>query len=264
MKGQSILSIQNVSFSYGRQEIIHNISLDIEEGEFVGIIGPNGSGKSTLLRICASFLRPDKGTILFSGKDLSEYSIKELAKAMATMPQSMDVFFPYSVEDFISIGRYPHMRCSLFEQKREDELIRDIMETMDMGYLAGRRITDLSEGERQRVFLAQCIAQDPVLMLLDEPISHFDIRYQIKTLDILEGLNKEGLTMIIVLHDLNLASEFCSRVVLMSEGRVYKQGTPHDVITFKEIEEVYKTVVLLKENPISKKPYIIPVAGRYL
>ncbi len=264
MKSINILSIQDVSFSYGRHEVIHNLSLDIEEGEFVGIIGPNGSGKSTLLKISAGFFKPDTGNVLFLGKDMRNYHIKDLAKAIATMPQSMDVFFPYSVEDFISIGRYPHEDSIFFKKKGEDDFVRNIMETIDIGHLMGRRITDLSEGERQMVFLSQCIAQDPALMLLDEPVSHFDIRYQVKTLDILYDLNKDGLTIVIVLHDLNLASEFCSRIVLLSEGKVYEQGTPHQVLTYKNIEDVYKTVVVVRENPISNKPFIIPISNKYL
>jgi len=264
MKNLAILSIQDVSFSYGTHEVIHNLSLDIEKGEFVGIIGPNGSGKSTLLKISAGFFKPDKGNVLFLGKDLRSYNIKDLAKDIATMPQSMDVFFPYSVEDFIYIGRYPHTDSIFFKKKTDDDFIRYIMETIDIGHLMGRRITDLSEGERQMVFLGQCIAQDPALMLLDEPVSHFDIRYQIKTLDILKDLNKDGLTIIVVLHDLNLASEFCSRIVLVSDGRIYRQGAPDEVLTYKNIEDVYKTVVVVKENPISGKPFIIPISSRYL
>jgi len=264
MSRQILLSIQNVSFSYAKKEIIHNICLHIEEGEFVGIIGPNGSGKSTLLRISTGFLRPYKGDIIFSGKDIRKYDIKTLAKNIATLPQSMEVFFPHCVEDFIAMGRYPHLRHSLFKQDRDMVFVKDVMETMDIAYMTGRRITDLSEGERQRVFLAQCIAQDPILLLLDEPVSHFDIRYQIKTLEILENLNRDGMTIVIVLHDLNLASEFCTRVVLMSEGKIFKEGPPNHVLTFQNIEEIYKTVVIVKENPISGKPYIIPISQKYL
>ncbi|MCX8110538.1 MAG: heme ABC transporter ATP-binding protein [Syntrophorhabdaceae bacterium] len=265
MNRQVMLSIENVSFSYAKKEVIHNISLKIEEGEFVGIIGPNGSGKSTLLKISAGFLKPDKGEVYFLGRDIKEYDTKELARHIATLPQSVEVFFPHNVEDFIAMGRYPHIRRGFFKEKeKERELINDIMETMDIQYMEGRRITDLSEGERQRVFLAQCIAQDPVLLLLDEPVSHFDIRYQIKTLETLENLNKDGMTVVIVLHDLNLASEFCTRIVLMSEGKIYKEGSPHDVLTFQNIEEIYRTVVIVKENPISGKPYIIPISKKYL
>lgn len=265
MNRQTMLSIKNVSFSYSEKEVIHNICLEIQEGEFVGIIGPNGSGKSTLLKISTGFLKPDKGDVVFLGKDIRRYDIKALARYMATLPQSMDVFFPHSVEDFIAMGRYPHLGHSFFKQREmERGFISDVMEAMDILYMEGRRITDLSEGERHRVFLAQCIAQDPVLMLLDEPVSHFDIRYQIKTLETLENLNRDGMTIVIVLHDLNLASEFCTRIVLMSEGEIYKEGSPHDVLTFQNIEEIYKTVVIVKENPISGKPYIIPISQKYL
>ncbi len=138
------------------------------------------------------------------------------------------------------------------------------METMEISHLHGRGVNTLSEGERQKVSLSQCLAQDPKVLLLDEPVSHLDIRHQIQTFDVLEKLHNEGLTIIIVLHDLNLASEFCSRVMLISKGRIHADGDSESVLTFQNIEKVYDTVVIVKENPLSGKPFVVPVSRKYL
>ncbi|HPP06642.1 MAG TPA: ABC transporter ATP-binding protein, partial [Syntrophorhabdaceae bacterium] len=259
-----LFSLKNVYFSYKNKIVLSNISLDIKKGDFIGIIGPNGSGKSTLIRIMAGFLEPEEGIVLFKGKDIKRYHVKDLARDIAVLPQTIDVFYPYRVFDFISIARYPHIGWGLSEARKDDDFIANIMDIMEISHLKDRRITELSQGELQRVFIAQCIAQDPVVLILDEPVSHFDIRYQIKTLEILDGLGKEGMTIVMVLHDLNLASEFCKKIVLISEGTVFKVGTSQEVLTYKNIEHVYKTVVVVKENPISNRPYIVPISKRYL
>ncbi|HOP85619.1 MAG TPA: ABC transporter ATP-binding protein [Syntrophorhabdaceae bacterium] len=259
-----LFSLKDISFSYKDKKVLRGLNLDIEKGVFTGIIGPNGSGKSTLIRIMAGFLTPEEGTVLFKGQDIKKYHVKDLARDIAVLPQSMDVFYPYKVEDFIAIARYPHLQWSFSNAKKDSDFIAFIMEIMEISYLKDRRITELSQGEAQRVFIAQCIVQDPMVILLDEPVSHFDIKYQMKTLEILDSFNKEGMTVVVVLHDLNLASEFCKKIVLISEGAIYKEGEPNEVLTYENIEDVYKTVVVVKENPISGKPYIIPISKRYL
>lgn len=264
MKESPVIKLEDICFSYKSKNILKNISLEIKKGEFLGIIGPNGSGKTTLLRIMTGFLRPESGYVYFKEKNISEYYIKELAREIAVLPQTIDISYPYSVEEFISIARYPHTNQFFFSREKEKEFIESIMNTMEVTHLKERRITELSQGERQRIFIAQLLAQEPSVMMLDEPVNHFDIKYQLKTLELLEGLNRDGMTIIIVLHDLNLASEFCNRVILISNGSIYKGGTPHEVLTYKNIEDVYKTVVVVKVNPISGKPYIIPVSRRYL
>lgn len=264
MKENILFLIKDVSFSYTQKHVLKNINLKINQGDFTAIIGPNGSGKSTLIKIAAGFLRPERGYVLYKGKDLKDYYVKDLAKDIAVLPQSIEIFYPYKIEDFIAIGRYPHLKWDFFNMTQEEDFIEYTMEIMEISHLKGRRITELSQGERQRVFIAQCIAQDPSVLLLDEPVSHFDIKYQMKTLEILESFNKEDMTIVVVLHDLNLAAEFCKKIVLLSEGVVHSEGAPHDVLTYKNIEDVYKTVVIVKENPISKKPYIIPVSKSYI
>jgi iron complex transport system ATP-binding protein len=264
MKEEMLFLVDGVTFCYGKHEVLHNITFEVREGEVIGIIGPNGAGKSTLLKLLAGYLLPERGSIAFLGKNLKKYEKRTLARHIATLPQALDPPFSYTVEEFILMGRYPHFQRGFFYGSEHQEFVADIMETMDMGHLTGRQMNSLSEGERQKVFLAQCIAQDPKVLLLDEPVSHLDIKHQMHTLELLENLHSEGLTILMVLHDLNLASEFCSRVVLLSKGGVYADGIPQETLTFNNIEEVYDTVVVVKENPISKKPFIIPVSKKYL
>jgi len=264
MKKDALLSIAGVSFRYGLQTVLSNIDLDIERGEVVGIIGPNGAGKSTLLRLIAGYLSPDEGSITFSGCPLKDYDRRALARHIATLPQSLDMPFPYTVEEFILMGRYPYDRRNFSYGAGEKELASEIMNDMNIGHLARRQINALSEGERQKVYLAQCIVQDPGVLLLDEPVSHLDIKHQMRVLEILEGLHAEGLTILMILHDLNLASEFCSRIVLVSRGSIYTTGSPATTLTYENIEKVYDTVVIVRENPLSKKPFVIPVSRKYL
>jgi iron complex transport system ATP-binding protein len=261
---KNLFSANNVVFRYGRRTAIDDVTFTIDQGEFVGVIGPNGAGKSTLIRLLAGFLSPGNGSIKFSGRNLDAYNRGELAQNIATLPQVMDTPFSFTVEEFIMMGRYPHSRKGFFYEKKEEDFIFDVMDTMEISRLRGRRIDTLSEGERQKVFLSQCIAQDPKALLLDEPVSHLDIRHQIQTFDVLEKLHNEGLTIIMVLHDLNLASEFCSRVMLISKGSVMSDGDPRSVLTFQNIEKAYDTIVIVKENPLSGKPFVVPVSRKYL
>lgn len=262
--GKTLFSVNHAVFRYDGQSAIEDISFTVDQGEFVGIIGPNGAGKSTLLRLLAGFLKPCVGSITFSGRNLNEHNTMTLAKSIATLPQITTTPFSFTVEEFIMMGRYPHAQKGFFYGEREGNFVKDVMDTMEILHLSGRHIDTLSEGERQKVFLSQCIAQDPKALLLDEPVSHLDIRHQIQTFDVLEKLHNEGLTIIMVLHDLNLASEFCSRIILLTQGRIMSDGDPQSVLTFQNIEKAYGTVVIVKENPLSGKPFVVPVSGKYL
>lgn len=261
---KALFSAQKITFRYNHHGAVDDVSFAIDQGEFMGLIGPNGAGKSTLLRLLAGFLKPSEGSMSFSGKNLNNYDRRELARNIATLPQLMDIPFSYTVEDLVLMGRYPHAQKGFLYGKKEVEFVKEVMDTMEISHLTGRRIDTLSEGERQKVFLSQCIAQDPKVLLLDEPVSHLDIRHQIQTLDMLDKLHSEGLTIVMVLHDLNLASEFCSRVMLLARGKVKSDGDPRMVLTFQNIEEAYHTVVIVKENPLSGKPFVIPVSKKYL
>lgn len=262
--GTGLFSVDRVVYRYGPTTAIDDVTFTIDRGEFVGLIGPNGAGKSTLLRLLAGFLTPHEGSVTFSGRNLRQYGRRELAQSISTLPQATDTPFSFTVEEFILMGRYPYAQKGFFYGKKEEEFVGDIMETMEISHLRRRKIDMLSEGERQKVFLSQCIAQDPQALLLDEPVSHLDIRHRMQTFDVLEKLHNEGLTVLMVLHDLNLASEFCSRVILISQGTVMSDGDPRSVMTFQNIEAAYDTVVIVKENPLSGKPFVVPVSKKYL
>ena len=264
MKEPTIFSVRNLAFGYGLHQVLRDVNLDVTSGEIIGIIGPNGAGKSTLLRLLAGYLKPNEGSIAFSGRDLKDYNRRVLAQNIATLPQAIETPFSYTVEEFVIMGRYPHAPKGLQYERHHVDFTDDVMEAMKIMHLRGRRLDALSEGERQRVYLAQCLAQEPVALLLDEPVSHLDIRHQVETLDMLEGLHEEGLTIVMVLHDLNLASDFCSRVMLLAKGTLQAAGSPETVLTFQNIEQAYNAVVIVRENPISGKPFVIPVSKKYL
>jgi iron complex transport system ATP-binding protein len=264
MKGRDLFTLEEVAFVYGTQAVLSGISFPVEEGEMVAIIGPNGAGKSTLLRILSGFLKPTAGTVRFRGKEVGGYEPKELARLVATLPHGLDIPFSYSVEEFVLMGRYTHSGGGPFYDPADHREVARAMAMVGIGHLGGRRMDALSEGERQRVLLAQCLAQTPHVLLLDEPVSHLDIRHQLRTLELLEDLHGQGLTILMILHDLNLAAEFCSRIILLSKGRVYADGPPEAVLNYENIEAVYESVVIVRENPISRRPFILPVSRKFL
>jgi len=254
----TLVRVSRLCGGYARKTIIKDISLKIELGDFLGIIGPNGSGKSTLLRLMSKVLCPFSGQILFEENDIAQLNLKEFCRKAAFVPQDTLINFSFSVEEVVLMGRIPHLGRLQFEGQRDYLVAQNALSLTDALYLNNRRIDELSAGERQRVIIAKALAQEPVLLFLDEPTSHLDIGHQIQIMDLLKKLNKQNnLTIAIVMHDLNLAAEYCNRIVLLNEGSIFKQGTPQEVLTYQNIEKVYKTIVVVKENPITKKPYVI-------
>ncbi|NWF51758.1 MAG: ABC transporter ATP-binding protein [Nitrospirae bacterium] len=255
-----MLEIKNLTCGYDSGFLLKDINLKVEKGELTGIIGPNGSGKTTLLRAITRVIGPQKGEILLEKENIERFSFKELAKKIAVVSQNSVADF-MTVEEFVLLGRIPHRRRLQFLETKVDERIaQEAMALTGTIQLKERFIGDLSCGERQLVVIARALAQEPRLLLLDEPTSHLDIAHQVKILDLIKKLNKNGLTVIIVLHELNLASQYCDRLILFNNGFIYKAGPPQKVLTYEIIEEVYKTVVLVKENPISSKPYVFLVS----
>ena len=256
-----ILKVRNLSCGYEKEEVIKDISFFAKEGDFLGIIGPNGAGKTTLFRTISGILKPWNGNILYKDKDISRISPRDFALEVAVIPQILEVPFAFSVEEFVLMGRFPHTGRFETMDERDYKILEDTLNLTDTLPIRERKIHELSGGERQRTILAQGFAQEPQLLLLDEPTSHLDIAHQVQVLDLVKKLNKEnGLTVIVVLHDLNLASSYCDRLILLKEGTIFKEGPPEDVLTYQNIEEVYKTLVVVRENPISLKPYILLVS----
>lgn len=260
-----LLEAAGIYAGYFNKPVITDINFSVKKREFIGIIGPNGIGKSTLIRTISRTLRPFKGSILYNGRDIYKTSLNETARSIAVVPQDTLIVFEFSVWDIVMMGRIPYIKKFKRETKRDSEVAERCLKLTNTKDLRDRFINELSAGERQRVIIAKALAQEPGLLILDEPTSHLDISHQIEIFDLIKGLSKnEGLTVISVLHDLNLASEYCDRLILMAQGGIFAQGAPREVLNYKTIEGVYKTVVVVGENPVSKKPYVflVPKGGQ--
>ncbi len=257
-----LFEIRQVSGGYGREDIVTDVSLAVHQGDCVGVIGPNGSGKTTLLRLATRVLRPRTGGVYLKGCDIATLDRKAFCRSVAFVPQDIATDFSFTVMEQVLMGRIPHLKRLQPEGKRDSEIARGALTATDALRLADRSIDELSAGERQRVALAQALAQEPQLLLLDEPTAHLDIGHQVQVLDLLMKLKRNSsLTIIAILHDLNLASAYCNRIVLIDGGRVVKEGAPAEVLTYQTIEQVYKTVVLVEENRLTGKPNIVLVPG---
>ena len=253
-----IFKVRNLSCGYNKKTILKDVSFSVEEGDFLGIIGPNGAGKSTLFKALTGVLKPHIGEIFYKNKNISAISPRDFAKKISVIPQLLEIPFAYSVFEFAAMGRFPHIGRFKALSVHDNKIIKEALDLTDTSYLRNTNITELSGGERQRVVLAQGFVQEPKVLLLDEPTTHLDITHQIQILDLIKKLNKEKkLTIIIILHDLNLASSYCKRLILLDKGMIFKDGTPHNVLTYQNIEKVYKTAVLVKKNPLNSRPYVI-------
>lgn len=256
----SLITVNNLYGGYDKKIVIEDASFTVEEGDFLGILGANGSGKSTLLKLMTKALPIIKGEVLFKDKNINNISLKELSQHIGFVSQNTVINFPFTVEEIVLMGRIPHLKRLQTETKLDYSIAQRSLQLTKALDLKDRLIDQLSAGEKQRVILAKALAQEPSLLFLDEPTSHLDIGHQISTLDLLRNLNRKNkITVIMVLHDLNLASEYCNRIILLNEGKVFKQGTPQEVLTYVNIETLYKTIVLVRNNPLSNKPYVIVV-----
>ncbi len=241
-----ILESKNVSFHYTheKEEAITNVSFKIEQGDFLGIIGPNGSGKSTLLKLTAGILAPSKGKVFYKNQPIPDYKKKDFAKLAAWIPQEAGMVFPFRTEEVVLMGRYPYKSGFSFETEEDLKIASEVMELTGTKFLFGKKFTEISGGEKQRVLIASALAQKPETLILDEPISFLDIKYQIEILEILRKLNqKHSVTVIIALHDLNLASKYCSRLLLLKNGKMVREGSPNAILEQSIIESVYETQI---------------------
>lgn len=260
----NLLQVKNISVGYDTNLILQNINFSVARGEFVGIIGPNGAGKTTLLRTINRLLTPKKGSILFKDSALSCLSLREIAQNISIVGQDISLSFSLTALELVLLGRFPYINRFAKETKKDLEIAYKSLELTDSLSLANRTFNHLSAGERQLIVLAKALAQQPQLLLLDEPTAHLDIGHQIKLFDLLLKLNQETqLTIVAVLHDLNLASEYCQKLILLDQGGIVSYDTPYKVLQYAAIEKAYGTVVLVKENPLTKKPYILPVPAKY-
>lgn len=251
------MQVDKITFSYNQNKVIKEITMSVDKGDFVGVIGPNASGKSTLIKNLARTLQPIKGVVYLSNQLLNKYSAQELAKKMAVVPQNTNIDFSFNVYDIIMMGRTPYQKRWSKLKQSDRKIVKQVMELTDTYKLKDKIINQLSGGEKQRVIIARALAQQPEILILDEPTASLDINYQAEIYDILEYLNlKLGLTIITVSHNLNLTAQYCQKIFLINSGQIYAEGTAVEVLTAKNIAQVYQAEVQVKKNKLTQKPII--------
>ncbi|NOU91798.1 ATP-binding cassette domain-containing protein [Paenibacillus sp. LMG 31456] len=259
----ALVQVSKVCKKYQEQGVLEQISFDIEAGECFGILGPNGSGKSTLLKLLSGIEAPTSGRVQLEGRAAHEHPRKELAQWMAVLPQDALPPLGFTVREIIGMGRYPFQNWLGSELADAESLVDSIIERLQLGKLQHRAVDGLSGGERQRVALGKVMAQEPRLLLLDEPTTFLDIGYQMQMMDWISSWQKEtGLTVISVLHDLNLAAQYCGRMMILQEGRTVAIGQPDDVIQPALLEQVYGTQPIVMRHPVLDVPQILLQADR--
>lgn len=246
--------LQDISVRYGRATAIDRVTLDIARGERVAVVGPNGSGKSTLLRIMGGLIRPTSGSLAFNGSPLSALTSRERARRIAYVPQDTAVPFEFSIREIVAMGRSPYLGALGFETPADLAAIETAMDQMELGGLADRSILDVSGGERQRAMIARALAQQPAVLLLDEPAANLDLKHQVDLHRALDDLQRtHGLTAVMVSHDLNAVTD-CARIIVLSDGLVHAAGSPAEVLTERMIREVFACRALIDRHPKTGRP----------
>ena len=258
-----LIACQRVTFAYGARETqpagftIRDLSFEVRAGETFGVIGPNASGKTTLVRLLSRVLAPAAGRIELDGADLAGLSRAAVARQIAVVPQDVPSGFPHTVEELVLMGRYPRAPRRFFESEEDRVAARRAMEAVGVLDLRGALLDRLSGGERQRAMLARALAQEPRLLVLDEPTAHLDLRYQAECAGLLRRLGRDGrLTIVLVSHDLGFASELCDRLMLMAAGAAVREGPPESVIEESVLEAVYGCRVIVDKHPTSRRPTV--------
>jgi len=256
-----ILTIDGIDCYYGSIKVLENVRFSVKEREFVGVLGPNGSGKTTLLRSISRTLKPHRGVILLNDVDVYSLKSAEVAKQMAVVPQESVVAFNFTALDVVLMGRNPHLSLFQMESEKDVAIARKAMELTNTWHLAERPVNELSGGEKQRVIIARALAQEPKVLLLDEPTVHLDINNQLEIMDLLKELCvKKGLIVLAVFHDFNLAARYCDSAIMLRNGKVVSAGSINDVLTSENIKRVFQVEVLVRRHPITNSLYVIPIS----
>lgn len=259
-----MLKTDDIVLQYGKHRVISGADIDIEKGEVVTIIGANGSGKSTVLKSMSRNLKPFRGTVVLDGKEIFSINTKEVAKKLAVLPQIHSVPDDFSVRDLVSYGRFPYLSAAGRLHHQDFVAIDRAIELTKIGCLQHRLVSTLSGGERQRAWIAMALAQEPEILLLDEPTTFLDISHQFELLELIKRLNAEtGLTIVMVLHDLNQAARYSKRLIVLKDGLVYKTGAPEEIITPEILRDVFNIHVRIFRDPEYRCPYYIPLLSRY-
>ena len=256
----SALGAAGVDFSYYEYVglVLRGVSLELGAGELVGLIGPNGSGKTTLLRVLSGLLAPSRGKVYLDGQDLCAFDRRQVAQRVAVVPQELVIPFAFSAYEMVMMGRTPHVRPILGAGPRDRQVVVEKMELTATSALAERPFGELSGGEKQRVIIAMALAQEPEILLLDEPTVHLDINHQVEILELIKRLNRrEGLTVLATMHDLNLAALYFDRLILLNGGQVVANGSPSEVLREESIRQVFQANVQVQEHPTRHTPQVV-------
>lgn len=250
------VEIERLSCEYGDRRALNAINIAFERGMFTAIVGPNGSGKTTLLKALTRVIKPSEGAIFLDGKDAIRLGRKELARLMSVVPQETLHAFSFTALEVVLMGRTPHLGRLQLEGPRDFEVAKSAMQRTSIWHLRDRPVTELSGGEKQRVMVAQALAQEPKALLLDEPTLHLDLNHQLELMNVFKQLSREGMTIVAVLHDLNLAACYADMIALVKEGTVVDVGTVEEALTTSKIRSIFGIDVLIDRHPATKRPRI--------
>lgn len=248
-----LLQVRDLSVEAQARRLLDRVSLQARRGEFIGLVGPNGAGKTTLLKAILGLVRQQEGVVMLDGRSLRQMSPGEMACLLGYLPQALPPTYGFTALEIVLMGRYPRMGPFHIEGEQEHRIAMEAMRLTQTEGFAQRAVATLSGGERQRVFLARALAQHPRLLLLDEPIANLDIHHQIKVLELVRGMVKQGLSVIAALHNLELAASYCHRLVLLYQGRVVAEGEPEEVLTPHNLQRVFGVSALIYRDPASQR-----------
>lgn len=252
------IEVQNVSYAYsGERLALQGVTVDVRKGESLALIGPNGSGKSTLLRIVSGVLHPRQGTILLDGEPVGARSTRDLARHLAMVEQECSVGFDFTVREIVALGRIAHRGRFARETAKDRRAIDRAMAWADVSTFADRSIRAISGGERQRVHLAKALAQEPTVLLLDEPTTYLDLRHQTQFMSIVRQRVSEGMTVLIAIHDLTMAAQVANRLCLMSEGQIIVAGVPQEVLTAENVQNAFGVRAIIGAHPQLASTYVL-------
>jgi iron complex transport system ATP-binding protein len=264
MTETSVLKAENLSAGYGERDAIQLIDFELREGEVLGLVGPNGSGKSTLLKAITREIPPRSGTVSIHGTPLESFRANDLARALTVIPQSASLPEGFSALEITLMGRTPYLSLLQTEGPTDLAIARRSMLQTDTLTFADRTVNELSGGERQRVVVARALTQQSPILLMDEPTVHLDIGHQLELLDlVLDLTRKRTFSVIAVVHDLTLAAQYCDRLLLLSEGRIYSSGTVHEVLRPDTIRTVYNVDARVIDHPETGLPVVLPIPGHH-
>jgi iron complex transport system ATP-binding protein len=253
------LALREVSFAYPGTPVFDRLGLTVTEGEFTAVLGPNGCGKTTLVRLASRVVAAGAGTVSLSGDDVTALTARDIARRLAVVPQEEASIFAFSVGEAVLMGRTPWLGGFGFEGEEDRRIAREALAAVEAGHLVGRDVREISGGERQRVLIARALAQRTGFLVLDEPTSHLDLKHRVATLRLLADLReKEGLTVLVISHDVNLTVRFAERVVLIGGGGVAADGAPEDVLKADVLSEVYGTPVVVRRVEGIPVPQVYP------